>query len=83
MAIFGKLAKGHAKDIEKAQKWIDNAQATFASAMEEATIAEKEFDKVIASTEQKVSELQDFANDAYKRKEDAIKFKKNMQSFFE
>lgn len=83
MAIFSKFAKGHAKEIKKAQKWIDNAQATFASAIEEAQTAEEKFDKVVADTEQKVSELQEVANDAMARKEEAIKFKNKIQTFFE
>lgn len=83
MAIFSKFAKGHTKQIAKAQKWIDNAQATFASAIEEAMIAEEKFNAVVADAEKKIAELQDVANDATARKEQTIKFKNKIQSFLD
>jgi phosphopantetheine adenylyltransferase len=83
MAIFSKFAKGHAKQIAKAQKWIDNAQATFASAIEEAEIAERKFDEVVADAQAKMEELQKTLDETNARKEQAVKFKQKIQSFLD
>ncbi|MDY7043675.1 hypothetical protein RVS70_05600 [Virgibacillus sp. M23] len=92
MAIFSKLAKSHSKQINKAQKWIDNAQATFASAIQEAQIAEEKFDKIVedaqqqidklrASTQQEIDKLEATISDSNVRKEKTVNFKNKIENF--
>lgn len=78
-ALFGYYAKTHEKQINKAQKWIDSAQETFASAVEEAIISEKQFDEIIKDANEKIAELQAILNDAESKKAEAIQFKNNIQ----
>lgn len=81
LALLGKYAKAHAKEIAKAQKWIDSAQSAFASAIEEATISEAKADAVIADVQEKISELQEVLREAESKKEQALAFKDKIQSF--
>ena len=83
MAIFSKLAKGHAKEINKAQKWIDSAQATFASAIEEAQIAEEKFDAVVTDAQSKINDLQKIVDETEAKKQQAVNFKKKINTFME
>lgn len=81
MAIFSKFAKSHSSQINKAQKWIDNAQATFADAIEEAKVAESKFDEVTSRAETEIAELQAILDDTNDRKAQAVKFKQKMEDF--
>lgn len=94
MALLGKFAKSHLKDIAKAQRWIDSAQAQFASAIEEAMIAETHFDKVVADqtakakaiaekAEKELSEIDSIITETSTKKAQATAFKNKIQSFFE
>jgi predicted nucleic acid-binding Zn-ribbon protein len=83
MTLFGKLARANKDEITKAQNWIDKAQATFANAIEEALIAEEQFDKVVKDAKSKINELQSRLEDAETRKQQAVKFKEKVQSFLE
>lgn len=81
LALLGKYAKTHMKEINKAQRWIDSAQAQFASAIEEATISEQKFDSVVSDAQAKIDELQSVLDEAQARKEQAIAFKNKLQDF--
>ncbi|MED1125528.1 hypothetical protein [Bacillus atrophaeus] len=83
LALFSKFAKGHSKQIAKGQKWIDSAQATFASAVEEAELAEKKFDFVVSDAEKKIAELQSILDQSKEKKTQASNFKNKIQSFIE
>ncbi len=83
MALIGKYAKTHAKQIAKANSWLDSAQAQFASALEDASIAEKKIDSVVADAETKIAELQAVVDKANAHKEQAVKFKNKIQSFLD
>jgi hypothetical protein len=83
LVIFSKFARGHAKQIRKAQKWIDSAQAQFASAVEEAEIAEKEFNKIAESKMEQVEKLLDEVKDANARMKQAENFKTKIKQFIE
>jgi transcriptional regulator of heat shock response len=83
MVIFGKFAKAHAKEIRKAQKWIDSAQAQFASAIEEAEIAEQEFNKIAQKKEEQINEILAELNDVTKKARQAEQFKNKIKQFIE
>jgi hypothetical protein len=83
MAIFSKFARSHAKQIAKAQKWIDSAQAQFASAIEEAEIAEQEFNKIAESKMAQVEQLLGEVKDANARMKQAENFKTKIKQFIE
>lgn len=83
MVLFGKWAKGHAKEIAKAQKWIDSAQAQFASAIEEAELAEQGFAKAEAKKIEELDKALEELNSIKNSKDQAIKFKNKIKSFIE
>jgi transcriptional regulator of heat shock response len=83
LAIFAKFARGHAKQIAKAQKWIDSAQAQFASAIEEAEIAEQRFNEIAQKKEEQIQNMLDELNEASKKARDAENFKNKIKAFIE
>lgn len=80
LALVGRYAKAHKKDIKKAQKWIDSAQAGFASAIEEAEISSNKFDEIIEDAISKINELQEIIEDAKSRKSQAVSFKEKVEN---
>lgn len=83
LVLFGKWAKTHEKEIAKSQKWIDSAQGLFASAVEEAMMAEEGFRKIEISKRQQAEKAIAELNEASAKKEQAIKFKNKVQQFIE
>jgi hypothetical protein len=83
MILLGKFAKAHVKDIKKAQKWIDSAQAQFASAIEEAELAEQSFAKVEDKKREQIEEALQELNEIAGKKDQAIKFKNKIKQFIE
>ncbi|MFJ8247307.1 hypothetical protein [Peribacillus asahii] len=83
LALVGKYAKTHEKDIKKAQKWIDSAQSQFASAMEEAELAEQKFADFEAKKRAEVEKSLEELNEISSKKETAIKFKNKVKQFIE
>lgn len=83
MVIFGKLAKTYSNEIRKAQKWIDSAQAQFASAIEEAEIAEQKFNELARKKEEQINEILDELNDVSKKARQAEQFKNKIKQFIE
>lgn len=83
MVLLGKFAKGYAKEIAKAQKWIDSAQAQFATAIEEAEIAEREFDKIAQAKSEQARDIMKQAQEAQDKMKQAQKFKEKIKTFIE
>lgn len=83
MVLFSKFAKGHAKEIAKAQKWIDSAQAQFATAIEEAELAEKKFSEYEAKKRKDLEKALEELNELTSKKDQAIKFKNKIKTFIE
>lgn len=83
MILLGKWAKGHAKEVAKAQRWIDSAQAQFASAIEEAEIAEQKFEQVEYAKRQQLEKALEELNELASKKESARKFKEKIKTFIE
>lgn len=83
MVIFSKFVRKYEKQIKQANKWIDGAQAQFASAIEESEIAEKKFDEILKEIEEEMAELQATYLDIKSKKEDAERFKKNIKSILD
>lgn len=81
--LLGKFAKGYATEISKAQKWIDSAQAQFASAVEEAEVAEREFDKIAKAKIEQADSIMEQAREATQKMEQAAKFKNKIKMFIE
>lgn len=83
MALFSKFAKSHAKQINKAQRWIDSAQAQFATAIEDAQTAEDKFNE-IAQDKQKLLDIAlEELNEATEKARQAEHFKNKIKSFIE
>lgn len=83
MILLGKFAKGHAKDIAKAQKWIDSAQAQFATAIEEAELAEQKFTDIELKKREELDKALEELNQLSAKKDQAIKFKNKIKDFIE
>lgn len=83
MILLGKFAKGHAKEIKKAQRWIDSAQSQFASAIEEAEIAEQKFSEIEEQKRLLIENAMKELNDLSTQKDQAIKFKNKIKQFIE
>jgi len=83
MVIFGKFAKAHVKEIKSAQRWIDSAQSQFASAIEEAGIAEQQFAKAEATKRDQLEKALVELNELTAKKEHAIKFANKIKQFIE
>lgn len=81
MILLGAFAKGHKKEIAKAQKWIDSAQAQFASAIEEAQIAEQEFDRIASDKMKQADDLIVEANEIASKVKQARNFKQKLMEF--
>lgn len=81
--LFSKLARGYAKEISKAQKWIDSAQAQFATAIEEAELAENEFNKIVQAKTKQAQAILEQADEATAKMEQAQKFKNKIKQFIE
>ncbi|KEK23959.1 hypothetical protein [Bacillus gaemokensis] len=81
MALLGKYAKAHSKEIAKAQKWIDSAQSSFATALEEAELSEKKVDAVIEEAQAKIAELENVIREAEAKKSQAVSFKNKINEF--
>jgi ribosomal protein L16 Arg81 hydroxylase len=83
MALFGKFAKSHQKEIQKAQKMLQSAQHMFAQALEEAEIADRKLDAVIEDAKAKMFELQKTIDESIRSKEKNAKFKEKIQQFID
>lgn len=79
--LFSKLAKGYAKEISHAQKWIDSAQAQFAKAIEEAELAEKEFDQIAQAKLKQAESIMEQVGEATEKMEQAKRFKDKITKF--
>jgi uncharacterized protein YoxC len=83
LALLGKYAKTHEKQIAKAQKWIDSAQSQFASAIEEAELSEQHYEKVASDIQLKMDELSKVFIETMAKKNQAVAFKNKIKSFIE
>lgn len=83
MVLLGKFAKSHATEIAKAQKWIDSAQNQFASAIEEAEIAEQQFNDLAKRKEEQVNNMLDELNELTAKSRQAEAFKNKVKHFIE
>jgi hypothetical protein len=81
LVLFGKAVKGHEKEIKKAQSWIDSAQAQFANAIQEAELAEKQFEKVETEKRELIDKALEEINELSAKKKQAVDFKNKMKSF--
>jgi len=81
--LLGKLIKGHKNDIAKAQRWIDSAQYQFASAIEEAELAEVQFAKVEETKRKQLEKALEELNELTAKKDQATKFKNKIKQFIE
>lgn len=82
-ALLGKYAKTHSKDIAKAQRWIDSAQAQFASAVEEAELSEQHWEKVASGLEAQAEKLSKEYEEIMAKKNQATSFKNKIKQFIE
>jgi len=83
LALLGKYAKTHEKQIAKAQAWIDSAQSQFANAIEEAELSEKHYEKVASEIQVKIQDLQKMYDETIGKQEQATAFKNKIKSLIE
>ncbi|PGA05618.1 hypothetical protein [Bacillus mycoides] len=83
IVVFGRFARSHAKEIAKAQKWIDSAQLQFATAIEEAELAEQKFNELAQKKEEQIQKMMDELNEASKKASQAEAFKNKIKQFIE
>lgn len=81
MVLLAKFVKSHAKEVAKANKWLDSAQAQFATAIEEANIAEAEVDVLIERKEVQVKAMLEEIDELFELKGQANTFKSKLQDF--
>lgn len=81
--MFGRFTRSHAKEIAKAQKWIDSAQMQFATAIEEAELAESKFNELAQKKEEQIQKMMDELNEASKKASQAEAFKNKIKQFIE